>query len=73
MPSVSITLIGAPYSLLGEGMSRLRIFERDYACRKKVILYTYNSGNSCGNLYFIWMVPEDESESDLLTQSQAVV
>lgn len=37
------------------------------------MLYTYSSGNSCGNLYFIWTVPEQESESDLLTQSQAVV
>ena len=41
--------------------------------QKSVVLYTYSSGNSCGNLYFIWTVPEDESESDLLTQRQGIV
>ena len=32
-----------------------------------------SSGNSCGNLYFTWMVPADESQSNLLTHSQAIV
>ena len=41
--------------------------------QKKVVLYTYSSGNSCGNHYFIWTVPEDESQTNLLTQSQAVI
>lgn len=36
-------------------------------------MYTYSSVNSCGNLYFIWTVSEEESELALLTQSQAVV
>ena len=38
----------------------------------KTVLYTYSSGSSCGSLYFIWTVPKDESESDLLMESQAV-
>ena len=52
-------------------MGRLRRFIRDYV--EKKLFCTLISGNGCGNLYFIWTVPEDEHESDLLTQSQAVV
>lgn len=39
----------------------------------KSVLYTYSTGNNLGNLYFLWRVPEDESESELLTRSQAMV
>ena len=39
----------------------------------KAVLYTYSSGNNLGNFYFLWCVPESESDSELLTKSQAVV
>ena len=37
------------------------------------MLYTHSTGNNLGNLYFMWGIPEEESESELLTKSQAVV
>ena len=41
--------------------------------QSRSVLYTHSTGNNLGNLYFMWGIPEDESESELLTKSQAVV
>lgn len=41
--------------------------------QSKSVLYTHSMGNNFGNLYFLWRVPEDESESELLSRSQVVV
>ena len=67
-------LIGALFFLsFRRRYEQIEEIRKGLCLQKKVVLYTYSSGNSCGNLYFIWTVPEDEHESDLLTQSQAVV
>ena len=33
----------------------------------KAVLYSYSTGNSLGSIHFIWKIPEDASEEDILT------
>ena len=38
-----------------------------HALLTKSVLYTYSTGNSLGSIHFIWRIPEDVSEKDLLS------
>ncbi len=35
----------------------------------KAVLYTYSTGNCLGSIHFIWRIPEDISEEDLLKRN----
>ena len=37
------------------------------ALMTKTVLYTYSTGNSLGSIHFIWRIPEEISEEDLLS------
>ena len=38
-----------------------------HALFTKSMLYTYSIGNSLGSIHFIWRIPENASEEDLLS------
>ena len=37
-----------------------------YALMSKAVLYTYTTGNSLGSIHFLWRVPEELTEEELL-------
>ena len=39
----------------------------------KAVLYTYSTGNSLGSIHFIWRIPEEIGEEDLLSGNTEVL
>ena len=39
----------------------------------RAMLYTHSSGNNAGNTHFMWRVPDEQSESEVLARSASVI
>ncbi len=51
----------------------LKVTDAAKGVQIRAMLYTHSSGNSMGNTHFVWRVPDEQPESEVLAQSTSVI